>query len=243
MKNFRRYAGFLIGAAMAMPALAADSALQSKFAQRLQGVVPDAQITSVKPAPVSGLYEVMLGATVLYMSEDGRYVVRGDIFDLDSKANLTDSRRSQARTSAFTTLTKGSTIDFPSTSGKNLATLYVFTDIDCGYCRKFHLEVPELNKAGVTVRYLSFPRTGVNTPSYDKATAVWCAKDRNKALTDAKSGKQPPMRQCDNPVAMEYHLGESMGVHGTPALFTEKGEELGGYIPAATLIRILGEGG
>lgn len=222
---------------------AADEALQKRLSERLRHVIPDAAITSVKPAPVTGLYEVMLGATVLYMSEDGRYVFRGDIFDLDSKANLTDTRRSEARTNAFGNLKAGSTIDFLAKSAKPLATLYVFTDIDCGYCRKFHQEVPALNKAGISVRYLAYPRTGIDSPSYDKAVAVWCATDRKSALTDAKSGKQPALTKCDNPVASDFRLGESMGVRGTPALFTEQGEELGGYIPAEELIRLFKAGG
>ena len=221
----------------------ADDALQKRLSERLSKVIPDATVTSVKPGPVAGLYEVMLGATVLYMSEDGRYVFRGDIFDLNSKANLTDTRRIEARTTAFGGLKQGSTIDFPANSAKPVATLYVFTDIDCGYCRKFHQEVPALNKAGISVRYLAFPRTGIDSPSYDKAVAVWCASDRKKALTDAKSGKQPPLTKCDNPVASDYRLGESMGVRGTPALYTQEGEELGGYIPAAELIRIFKSGG
>jgi len=147
------------------PLSAADKDLKTLFAERLRNVVPDAALTSVKPAAISGLYEVMLGATVLYMSEDGRYVFRGDLFDLNSKANLTDARRIAARTSAFNNLAAGSTIDFPATTPKVLATLFVFTDIDCGYCRKFHKEVPVLNQAGISVRYLSFPRTGIDSPS------------------------------------------------------------------------------
>ena len=150
----------------------ADDALKKRLSERLSKVIPDATVTSVKPGPVAGLYEVMLGATVLYMSEDGGYVFRGDIFDLNSKANLTDTRRIEARTTAFGGLKQGSTIEFPANSAKPVATLYVFTDIDCGYCRKFHQEVPALNKAGISVRYLAFPRTGIDSPSYDKAVAV-----------------------------------------------------------------------
>ncbi len=225
------------------PLSAADKDLKALFAERLRNVVPDAAVTSVKPAAISGLYEVMLGATVLYMSEDGRYVFRGDLFDLNSKANLTDARRIAARTSALSNLAAGSTIDFPATTPKVLATLFVFTDIDCGYCRKFHKEVPVLNKAGISVRYLSFPRTGIDSPSYEKAVAVWCAADPKKALTEAKSGQQPPMKKCENPVERDYHLGESMGVRGTPALYTEQGDELGGYTPAPELIRLFQQGG
>ena len=96
------------------PLSAADKDLKALFAERLRNVVPDAAVTSVKPAAISGLYEVMLGATVLYMSEDGRYVFRGDLFDLNSKANLTDARRIAARTAALSNLAAGSTIDCPT---------------------------------------------------------------------------------------------------------------------------------
>ncbi len=221
--------------------VSADTHLQADLAAKLKAVMPDAKITSVKPGPIPGLYEVMLGATVLYMTQDGRFAVRGDIFDLRNKTNLTDVTRAVARVSAFAGQ-RSNVIEFAATNGKPQHTLYVFTDIDCGYCRKFHQQVTELNAAGISVRYLSFPRTGLNTESYRKAVSVWCSADPKAALTAAKAGQPLVNKTCDNPVAAQYELGQSIGVHGTPAVFSEDGEELGGYIPAPELIKMLKSG-
>jgi len=220
----------------------ADAELEARLTDAIRTVIPDAEVTSVAPGPVPGLYEVMLGPSLLYVSEDGRYVVKGDVFDLKSLENITKSRRAQARVEAFSSLGVGNMIEFSPAKGKSMHTLYVYTDIDCAYCRKMHLEVAKLNDAGITVRYLAYPRTGIGGESYDKAVAVWCADDRQKALTAAKSGKSIKSSECENPVEEHYHMGEAMGVRGTPAVYMDDGESIGGYIPAQDLIRILNAG-
>lgn len=229
--------GFL--AAVLEPANAGE--LEERLAERLRAVIPDAMITSVQEGPVPGLYEVMMGATVLYMTEDGRFAVRGDVFDLKSRKNLTEGRRTEARISALAK-EGGQAIEFTAAGGKTAHTIYVFTDIDCGYCRKMHQEVAQLNAAGITVKYLAFPRSGLEGESYEKAVAVWCAADQKAALTAAKQGQKLERRACDNPVAAQYHLGEAVGVRGTPAVYLENGRELGGYVPAAELIRMFQSG-
>jgi len=243
MTPFRLLAVFLFTFGATQFAAAADDALIAKLTSRIRTVLPDAKVTGVKPAPVPGLYEVSIGPTILYMTEDGKFAVRGDIFDLDAKRNVTDERRMRARVEAFKALGEGSPIRFEATGGKTQHEIYVFTDIDCGYCRKMHKEINQLNSAGVTVNYLAYPRTGLDSPSYDKAVAVWCSSDRKTALTDAKGGKTLKVAKCDNPVAEHYRLGEAMGVQGTPSVYSADGEELGGYIPAQELIRILNGGG
>lgn len=239
MKASLLFATLITGLLLGSPATATDAALVQRLAAKLEGVVPDATITSVKPGPLPGTYEVLLGATVLYLSEDGRYVFRGDVFDLNTRLNLTDQRRIEARAAAFAALKPAATIEFAAPAAKQLKTLYVFTDIDCGYCRKFHGQIAALNNAGISVRYLSFPRTGLDSPSYDKAVAVWCAPNRQVALTDAKAGKVVTSPKCENRVAADFHLGESMDVRGTPTLFSADGEELGGYLPTAEVIKLL----
>lgn len=242
--NIRRLLKTLAAALLAAPfATVADDAANAKLAARLRTVLPDAAITSVKPAPIAGLYEVMLGPTVLYMTPDAKYVFKGDVIDLDGRVNVTDQRRTQARVEAFHRIGDDSAITFAATGPKAKHSIYVFTDIDCGYCRKMHQQIKVLNDSGVTVKYLAFPRTGLDSESYDKAVAVWCAADPKLALTDAKLGKRITSAKCDNPVAKHFHLGEAMGVHGTPAVYSEAGEELGGYIPAKELIDILDHGG
>jgi thiol:disulfide interchange protein DsbC len=206
---------------------------------RMAKLFPADEVTSVAPAPVAGLYEVMLGASLFYMSEDGRYVVRGDLIDLDSKVNISDQRRALARELAFKGLDSDDLITFLPASGEVRETLYVYTDIDCGYCRKMHLEVDELNSAGIAVSYLAFPRSGLQGESFDKAAAVWCSANRQEALTAAKAGKKVSAETCDSPVAAQFELGRSMGVSGTPAVYTAAGQQLGGYVPAKDLIKLV----
>jgi thiol:disulfide interchange protein DsbC len=243
MTSYRLFAAFLLTFCATQLAAAADDALIAKLTARIRNVLPDAKVTSIKPAPLPGLYEVSIGPTILYMTGDGKFAVRGDIFDLDAKSNVTDQRRMQARVESLKGLGESSPIRFPATGGKTRHEIYVFTDIDCGYCRKMHKEISQLNAAGVTVNYLAFPRTGLDSESYDKAVAVWCAPDRQSALTEAKTGKKIQHAKCDNPVAEHFRLGEAMGVQGTPAVYSADGEELGGYIPAQELVRILNGGG
>ncbi len=121
-------------------------------------------------------------------------------------------------------------------SGKPKYKVTVFTDIDCGYCRKLHSHIAELNQRGVEVDYLFFPRTGLNTPSYDKAVSVWCAKDRKAAFTAAKAGKDPAPAKCDNPVADQYKLGAQVGVDGTPTILAADGTKIGGYLAPDQLV-------
>ena len=99
----------------------------------------------------------------------------------------------------------------------------VFTDITCGYCRKLHSEMKELNDDGITVRYLAFPRQGVPSPMPDNMRSVWCAADPLKAMTDAQNGKSVPVAKCDADIAGQYHLGGVLGVNGTPAIVLENG--------------------
>jgi thiol:disulfide interchange protein DsbC len=232
----RRRIAVSLALALVSVIASADDALEKRLAQKLGAVLQDVAVTSVKPGPIPGLYEVMLGPTVLYMTEDGRFAVRGDVFDLQTKTNLTEQKRSQARLSALQNAGAGA-IEFAPESGKPQHVLYVFTDVDCGYCRKMHQQVKQLTDAGIAVRYLAFPRTGLDSESYHKAVTVWCSADRKQALTDAKLGKELPRQECDNPVAAQYELGQAMGVHGTPAVYTEDGTEIGGYLPAADIIR------
>lgn len=228
-------AALFLGAAGA----SADTGLEQRLAAAVARVLPDVAVTAVSPGPVAGIYEVMLGPTVLYISEDGQFIFKGDVFDLKSLDNITAKRRGAARIEAFAELGVENMIEFAPV-GDTKRTIYIYTDIDCGYCRKMHLEVGALNAAGIAVRYLAYPRTGIGGESYDKAVAVWCSKDRREALTASKAGKTLKAGTCENPVEDQYHMGEAMGVRGTPAVYSDTGESIGGYVPAKELIRMLG---
>jgi thiol:disulfide interchange protein DsbC len=195
------------------------------------------KVTSVTESVIPGLYEVVVPPKVFYLTADGRYLVAGDIVDLEQRVNLSDNTRTNARLDVIKSLDESSMIVFAPKEVKH--TITVFTDIDCGYCRKLHSEIDSYNKLGIKVRYMAYPRAGIGSPSYDKAVSVWCAEDKAKALTTAKSGGNVPQKTCDNPVEKQFELGQELGVNGTPALMLENGQIYPGYAPADKLITVL----
>jgi len=203
----------------------------------MPGVVPD----SVAATPVPGLYEVMLGPRLIYVSEDGNYLVQGSLFDLQTRKNITEPRLKQAKANAINAVSKDSLLVFSPPEGTAVKhKVYVFTDIDCGFCRKLHREMAAYNAAGIEISYLFYPRAGIGSESYKKAAQVWCSKDRHAAMDDAKAGKDLAVDPgCANPVEAHYNLGSLLGVSGTPALVLEDGEVVPGYVPADKLSKAL----
>jgi len=215
---------------------AADAATQDKIRAAIAGIAPQATITKIQASEVPGMVEVSLGTQVLYVSSDAKYVFQGSVFALPGGRNLTEARQAEGRKAALAAVPRDKRVIFKATGAKK-HTLVVFTDIDCGYCRKLHSEMPEYNKLGIEIDYMFFPRAGIGSPSYDEAVSVWCAKDRNVALTAAKAGSPPAPAKCDNPIQAQYKLGMEIGVSGTPALIAEDGTLLPGYIPPADLLQ------
>jgi thiol:disulfide interchange protein DsbC len=175
---------------------------------------------------------------VSYITSDGKFFIDGNLYDMDSRENLTEARRTKARVAMIAAVPESEMLIFSPENPRY--TITVFTDVDCGYCRKLHSEMAQLNKLGVRVRYLFFPRTGPNTESWHKAEAVWCSANRNEALTRAKLGATLDLtKTCASPVAREYALGQSIGVRGTPAIVTESGDYIAGYMPPQELVQQL----
>ncbi|BDZ73155.1 hypothetical protein GCM10025856_08740 [Methylophaga marina] len=207
--------------------------------KKIEKSLPDVKVTSLKAVDDTGFYEAVINGQILYFSKDGRYVIQGDMMSLDSRINLTEQRRVSLRKDALAKLDEKDMIIFGPQKAKY--TITVFTDIDCGYCRKMHAEMEKYNDLGIRVRYLSFPRGGIGSKSYDDAVNVWCAADRQKAMTKAKQGQEIPTKTCANPVKAEFELGQQLGVQGTPSIFLESGQNLPGYLPPEKLIQVLDE--
>lgn len=221
-------------------ALADESGALTKeeLAAELKGVTAD----DISASPIDGVYEVAVGSSVAYVTVDGRYLMQGELYDLGTSENLTERTRSLARVDLLAGVDPKTMIVFSPKDGNVKHTVTIFTDIDCGYCRQFHREIDKVNELGIEVHYLFYPRTGPDTDSWAKAERVWCAADRNTALTRAKLGGEVPDASCgDTPVAAHYSLGQKVGVRGTPAVFAPNGEQLGGYLPPATLLKALEE--
>jgi thiol:disulfide interchange protein DsbC len=213
----------------------ATQAIRASLAKALPTLKPD----SIAPSPIQGLYEVMLGPRLIYISADGKYLMTGEMSDLQSGENLTEPKLRAANLKAVNDSGEENMIVFGPDDAKH--TISVFTDIDCGYCRKLHSEMDAYNAAGIRVRYLFYPRAGLGSEAYNKGVSVWCADDRKQAMTDAKSGKKLEAKTCDNPVSDHYQLGQSLSLRGTPALVLDDGEILPGYVPATRLKKLLDE--
>jgi len=231
--QFLAAAALPLYAASAAPQQATKPDVRAEIARRLD-VKPEA----VEPSPVPGLYEVRSGAEVGYVSVDGRYYIDGDIFDMASRDNLTEHRRQKGRLDLLAQVSDDDAIVF-APRGPIRYTLTVFTDVDCTYCRRLHQEMPELNRLGIRIRYLMYPRSGPDTESWHKAEAVWCSADRRDALTRAKRGEAVKAPQCETPIARHYAIGRELGLRGTPGIITERGEYLAGYLPAPQLVEYL----
>jgi thiol:disulfide interchange protein DsbC len=236
-------------AATQKPALAANAkpaaptapvVIPADVRARVVAKLPGAQASDVAVSPIPGLYEVTMGGLIAYVSSDGKYLLSGNVYDLDTQVNLTASRRNTARAKALAAASESNMIVFGPANAK--MTVTVFTDIDCGFCRKFHSQIADVNKAGVRVRYMFFPRTGPATESWTKAEQVWCAADRRDALTRAKKGDTVKGKNCgDAAVLSQYELGSDLGVEGTPAIFTQHGDYIGGYLTPAELVQAIQE--
>lgn len=219
----------------------ARSVVPAEVRARVVSKLPGAKAEDVAPSPLPGLYEVTMGGLIAYVSGDGKYLISGNVYELETQRNLTAERRSAARAKALAAAAEDQMIVFSPASPK--MTVTVFTDIDCGFCRRFHSQIAEINKAGVRVRYMMFPRTGPGTESWRKAEAVWCAKDRREALTRAKRGEEVKSKSCNEASSLksQWSFGEDLGVEGTPAIFTQTGDYIGGFLTPDQLVQAVQE--
>lgn len=223
-------------------AQAEDSAsVERIISDKIQGAVPQLPINSIKPSAIKGLYEVELAnGERVFATEDGGHFVAGDLFQVSEKGlvNLTEQSRDVARAEKMAALDDEQLIVFSPENKK--ASVLVFTDVDCGYCRKLHLEMEQYLARGIEIKYLAFPRAGIGSNSYKKIVSAWCAEDRQEAITRLKKGETIATRDCENPVAEHYSLGSEIGVRGTPALVLESGQMVPGFIEPDRLAKLLG---
>jgi len=228
-----------MGLALSAPLFAAEADDIAAITKVLSTLMPKAKADSIKPTAFPGMYEAIYGPQIIYISSDGRYMLEGDLYDLKRQMNLTETKRRVGRAKIVGEMDEKDMIIFAPPADNIKYTITAFTDIDCGYCRKLHKQIKEYNDLGIEVRYMSYPRSGLNTPSYFKAVSVWCAKDRKTALTEAKAGKPLPRADCENPVKEQMEAAKAVGVTGTPTLVLESGRVIPGYVEPKRLRDIL----
>lgn len=208
----------------------------------LNTVLPKVALTRIKPSPLEGVYSVELdGSELIHVSSDGRFIFTGVMHEIKDSAlvNLSDGFYATSRQSSLAAVPDQEMIIFPVTEGEAKGVVYAFTDVDCGYCKKFHREIPRMSALGIEVRYLAWPRSGPNEAAgtYQKMKKVWCSEDRKQAMTNAKSGQPLAVESdnCQTPIGSHFDLGRKLGVRGTPALFLGDGRKVGGYRSASEL--------
>jgi len=228
------FAGVILVLA-ASPLLAgADTKIKARLEKMLS---PGYEIGATKETPIKGLFEVVVGANVIYVSGDGKYMIDGRLIDLTSQKDLTELRQAMFRKRAIDKIDEDRMVIFAP--GKYKHTITVFTDIDCGYCRKLYREIADYGTEGLRVRYLFLPRAGVDSDSFKKSVSVWCADDRHQALTDAKVGKSLETKSCRNPIQDHLELSKQLGISGTPTIVLESGDLVPGYVSAKRLAAML----
>jgi len=212
-----------------------------KIIDGIKNLAPTAKVDSMDDTPIKGVSEIVIntgrGSEVYYVSNDGKYLLNGNMIDTTSREDLTDNKKSGIRKQVVDKFGNESRIDFLPDDMKYH--LVVFTDIDCGYCRKLHDQMDGYNKLGIGISYLFYPRSGVNTPSFDKAVTVWCSDDKQSAMTNAKAGINLEQKTCNNPIKEQYLAGQAAGVTGTPAMVLDNGKLLPGYLPPEALLQRL----
>ena len=200
---------------------------------KIRALVPNAKTIAISETPIESILQVQINSDIVYVTADGQYLVQGQIMDIDTRANLTDQAKSGIRLTLLTDLKRDEQISFEPEKAEY--DLIVFTDIDCGYCRKLHNQMDGYNEQGIAIHYMAFPRAGIGSKSYDKFVSVWCSDDQQEALTLAKNGTDPMPQKCPNPIADQYELGREVGVTGTPAILTSDGTLIPGYMPPEQL--------
>lgn len=236
------FVSFLVQAQEPVPA-ENEAAVIDQIQDRLLSARPDLPIEAIEKSAIGDYYSIRVqGGMVLYVNESGDHFFAGDLYFVESAGfvNATEKARTGERKQLLDSLDESEMIVFAPAKDMIRQTITVFTDIDCGYCRKLHQEVPELNRLGIAVRYLAYPRAGVGSGSYDKAVSAWCADNQQLAMTRSKAGQEIEKKTCSNPVAAQFALGDQFGVNGTPAILYEDGTLQPGYLPASEMARRLG---
>jgi len=216
--------------------------IKQRINKTLQGAKPDLSVSDVQRSSIPGVYKVSLGqGPAIYTNADGTSFIVGDFYRINGAevVNVSDEERNGLRAKAVAEIKKDDMIIF-SPEGKPKASIYVFTDVDCGYCQMLHKNVGKMNELGIEVRYLGYPRAGLNTASFNKLASAWCAADKKTALTKLKNREEIPNNVCpNNPIAAQFQLGQQLGVSGTPALVFENGQMVPGFVEPERLAQML----
>jgi thiol:disulfide interchange protein DsbC len=216
---------------------------ETEIVTKINQVLPAGMsVKGIKQSQIDGLFVVDIGdLQPIYASKDGNFFLYGEMYAIKNGELLNTTKQEislNRRAILDSELSEKDFITFAATDEKHVIT--VFTDVDCGYCRKFHGEIEDYNAQGITVNYVAFPRSGLESESYNKIVSAWCSSDPKGTLTALKEGRDPALKLCqDHPVEDHYLLGQRIGITGTPAIISSSGDLLPGYLPPMELLKKL----
>ena len=222
--------------------LVSVSASQDNIREGLKNILPDgAVIELIEPSPIPGIYAVYYGdVQPIYVTQDGSFFIYGDIYkiNINSISNITEKSVAERRKLILQSIPSEELISFKSSNEQ--FSVIVFTDVDCGYCRKLHNQIDEYNSLGISINYAAFPRSGLGTSAFTKMVGAWCSDNPKDSMTKLKNNSTLDISFCENqPVSKQYIIGKKLGVDGTPAIFSMDGEMFPGYIePEELLLRL-----
>jgi len=235
---------FLLTSFTALALTSASPAVVEQITTKMKSL--NIPVDAVNKSAIAGLYEVTSEGDIYYINEDATHLLYGSIYDLDNQmVNITEQKKAQlsrakvAKNIDKITAFEKDMIVFKAPDEKHVVT--VFTDPTCSYCQKLHSEMKDYNKSGITIRYLAFPRAGIDSSTYRTMVSIWCSLEPKEAMNTAKKRREIPFKTCENTVKEQYELGRLLGVNGTPALILEDGRLAPGYLPAARLLQLLEE--
>jgi len=216
------------------PVLASEGAVEAIF-NALKDRVEALEKDQIEPSEVEGLYTVTIGFDIYYVSSNGKFLFSGDVIELATGNKIGGTGLAAKRQRMISAVSEKDMVVYPATTAKKTA-ISIFTDPTCPYCRKLHEQIPTLLDAGIDVRYLAFPRAGAQSQVAIDMASIWCADDKQAAMTASKQGRTVKPATCEDPIAEQYGIGVAMQIRGTPAIILENGEIIAGYVPADRLI-------
>ncbi len=207
----------------------------------LKEKMPRLEVTEISQTPIPGVLELLSEGQIFYLTPDATYLLEGSLINLDSQVNLTNQRKGKVHMASINAMSEINMLIFNPENKEATRAMTVFTDTSCPYCSKLHAEIDELLNAGVKVRYLLYPRAGLESAAYKELQSVWCAEDPQAAMTAAKKGDSIEEKVCENPIKQHVALARQVGLRGTPLIYLDSGEMVNGYRPAKELVKLIQE--
>ncbi len=239
MKLFNLLGSALLILVSSVVSAQTEDSAEQQLRAALAEIAPDLPITSISESVLPGIYELVSDAQIYYLSPDARFMLEGSIIDLQNKVNVSEQRRGGLQLALIDKMPEDQMVVFNNEAGDADRWITVFTDTDCGFCQKLHQEINAITDADIRVRYLMFPRAGMQSASASELESVWCAADQQEAMTIAKTGGRVEDATCENPIQSHVNLATQVGLRGTPLIYLDDGTKIPGYRPAAELIRMI----